>query len=125
MATSPNPVCWFEIPCADITRAQAFYEKTFDVTLELNEMGPCKMAWFPMKDDVTGAGGSLVAGPGYVPSSEGTLIYFSTGDLDRSLNRALANGGKVLQARTPIGQYGAIAVFEDCEGNRIGLHQAP
>jgi len=125
MAQPTHAVCWFEIPCADLTRAQAFYEKTFDVKLQWNEMGPCKMATFPSREDAAGSSGSLVTGPGYVPSSEGALIYFTTPDLDRSLNRALAAGGKVLQARTSIGQYGAIAVFEDSEGNRVGLHQAP
>ena len=125
MSVKQNPVCWFEIPCADIARAQNFYERVFDCRLSLHEMGPCQMAWFPMENDGTGCTGSLVQGPGYRPATSGALVYFSTADVDKTLNRALAAGGKVLQARTPIGQYGTIAVFEDCEGNRVGLHQVP
>ena len=125
MTTTFNPVCWFEIPCADIARAQDFYETTFDVRLSLNEMGPCQMAWFPMQDAAVGCTGSLVRGPGYQPSAGGSLVYFTTADLDVTMNRALKAGGKVLQARTEIGQYVSIAIVEDSEGNRIGLHQAP
>jgi uncharacterized protein len=34
-------------------------------------------------------------------------------------------GGRLLVAETPIGEQGAIAIFADSEGNRIGLHAPP
>jgi predicted enzyme related to lactoylglutathione lyase len=31
-------------------------------------------------------------------------------------------GGKVLRAKTGIGEYGFVGHFEDSEGNRVALH---
>ncbi len=47
MAT--NPVAWFEIPVTDIDRAKIFYEAVFDYSLNVMEMGPRKMAFFPRR----------------------------------------------------------------------------
>ena len=58
MPMSPNPVNWFEIPVNDIPRAKAFYESVFKVELTENEMGPNKMAWFPMEMGRAGAAGT-------------------------------------------------------------------
>lgn len=48
MTDQSNPVNWFEIPVNDLERAKQFYETVFGLQLSLNEMGPMKMAWFPM-----------------------------------------------------------------------------
>ena len=48
MTDQTNPVNWFEIPVNDLERARQFYETVFGLQLSLNEMGPMKMAWFPM-----------------------------------------------------------------------------
>lgn len=42
-----NLGCWFEIPTNDIAKASAFYEKSFNVKLKPDEVGPFKMAMFP------------------------------------------------------------------------------
>jgi predicted enzyme related to lactoylglutathione lyase len=119
---SANPVNWFEIPAADLERAKSFYEAVLDVELELNEMGPLKMAWFPMVQDGDGATGTLVENENYTPSYEGSLVYFSVEDIEDVLVRIEANGGKVLNGKTSIGEYGYVAHFEDSEGNRVALH---
>ncbi len=119
-----NPVGWFEIPVTDFARAQAFYEKVFAVALSVNQVGPLRMGWFPTVEEAYGASGSLVKGPGYAPGKNGVLIYFTAPDIEGTLARAAASGGKVLQPVTSLGQYGTMAVFEDSEGNRIALHRA-
>lgn len=119
---SANPVNWFEIPAADLQRAQAFYEAVLEVELDLNEMGPLKMAWFPMVRDGDGATGTLVENENYTPSYAGSLVYFSVEDIEEVLARIEANGGKVLNGKTSIGEYGYVAHFEDSEGNRVALH---
>jgi len=43
-------------------------------------------------------------------------------DLQVALDRVEGAGGKVLQARESIGEFGNIAMILDTEGNRIGLH---
>jgi predicted enzyme related to lactoylglutathione lyase len=117
-----NPVGWFEIPIEDLERAKRFYEAVFGIELTLNEMGPMRMAWFPMLEGALGAAGSLVKMEGYIPSDTGVRIYFTASDMDVTLNRAAASGGGILMPRTNIGKYGFIAQFRDTEGNRIAIH---
>ena len=113
---------WFEIPVKDLDRAIEFYEKVFDVKLFPEEMGGMKMALFPYTQDAPGAAGSLIRGKSYEPSHAGTVVYFSVDDIEETLRRIRANGGKTLLPKTSIGQYGFIAHFEDTEGNRLALH---
>lgn len=122
MSTEMNPVTWFEIPANDLGRAKAFYEHVFGVELSLNDFGELKMAWFPMKEGVSGATGTLVQSPAYTPSHAGALLYFSVEDIEEILHRVEEKGGKVLSPKKNIGEYGFVAHFEDCEGNRVALH---
>lgn len=128
MPGKPNPVNWFEIPATDLNRAKAFYESALDTQLALNEMGPLKMAWFPMGEDMAttpGATGTLVQHESYTPSYEGTLVYFSVEDINATLAKIESAGGKTINPKMPIGQHGFVAHFEDTEGNRVALHQRP
>jgi predicted enzyme related to lactoylglutathione lyase len=117
-----NPVTWFEIPVNDIKQAAAFYGKVFGVSLDLNEMGGSEMAWFPMAQGGPGAAGTLIKGEGYTPSHSGTLVYLSVDDIEGTLKKIDANGGKTLVPKMSIGEHGFIAHFQDCEGNRVALH---
>jgi predicted enzyme related to lactoylglutathione lyase len=122
VATKINPVLWFEIPVKDLGRAKKFYEKVFDKELTLEEMGPYKMAFFPMENGAPGSAGSLIQGETYEPSYGGTVVYFSVDDIEETLRRINANKGKTVLPKKSIGQYGFIAHFEDTEGNRLALH---
>ena len=122
MNAKMNPVNWFEIPTKDINRAKSFYEKVFGVKLDLQNMDNLKMAWFPMEDDAPGSTGSLVQADAYKPSYEGTLVYFSVEDIDGTLTKVEKNGGKILNKKMSIGEYGFVGHFEDTEGNRVALH---
>ncbi len=122
MSDKANPVGWFEIPVNDLSRAKAFYEQVFGMELQLQQMGPVEMAWFPMADSEYGAAGALIKGEWYQPSSDGVVIYLSTVDVNTTLDRAEEQGGKALQRKMSIGEYGFTGFMQDCEGNRIGLH---
>ena len=117
-----NPVNWFEIPVVVLPRAKSFYEAVFGLSLTLEKMGPFKMAFFPMENNVYGATGSLMKSNGYVPSKTGIVVYFSVEDIEDTLKKVAKAGGKVITPKMAIGQYGFIGHFEDTEGNRIGLH---
>lgn len=117
-----NPVNWFEIAANDLARAKAFYEHAFGFSLTHMEMGPSKMEMFPMEQNASGSGGALIQTEGYTPSHEGTVIYFSVDDIEATLAKVGAKGGKTLQPKMSIGEFGFIALFEDSEGNRLGLH---
>lgn len=122
MTTPMNPVNWFEIPANDLDRATAFYEYVLGVKLTLQDFGPLKMAWFPMTEDAPGATGTLIKADAYTPSHAGTMVYFSVDDIEAVLHRVNERGGIVLNPKTSIGEFGFVAHFEDCEGNRIALH---
>lgn len=122
MTEPTNLAGWFEIPVTDMERGKAFYEEVFDLRLDVHEVGPLEMAWFPMTEGRYGAAGALVRGQGYLPSQTGVMIYLSVADLEATLGRAQARGGRILARKTAIGEYGFIGFFADTEGNRIGIH---
>ena len=122
VAKRMNPVNWFEIPVKDLDRSKKFYESVFDVKLQVEQMGPMQMAWFPLSEKAAGSAGSLVKAEDYTPSHAGTVVYFSVDDIDRTLDKVKSNHGKTLLPKMGIGKYGFIAQFEDTEGNRVALH---
>ena len=125
MPSHANAVNWFEIPVADLERARNFYSTVLAIELPESEMGPKKMAWFPMEMGKMGAPGALVQSDGYVPSHSGSLVYIHVDEIDPTLELIDSNSGKTLMPRTSIGQHGFIAHFEDTEGNRVALHESP
>lgn len=117
-----NPVGYFEIPVSDLDRAIHFYERVFGYDFEQVTIDGNAMAWFPLSETAPGISGALAEGESYVPSTQGTLVYFSTDNIDDTLVRVHASGGKTLYPKTSIGEFGWVAEFEDSEGNRIALH---
>ncbi len=121
-----NPVGWFEIYVQDMTRARAFYEAVFAITLEKLPTPELDMWAWPMEQDcsvpVSGAAGALVHMPGCASGGGGTLVYFSCEDCAVEEGRVPASGGGVFKTKFAIGPYGFIALVTDTEGNMIGLH---
>ncbi len=112
MSDTINPVIWFEIPAKDLNRAKTFYEKVFGYDMVISEMGPLKMAWFPSSEDAAGATGALVEAKSYVPSHEGTMVYFSVSDIDAVLRNVEKNGGKIINPKMSIGEYGLQVILK-------------
>ena len=119
-----NAADWFEIPVRDLARAKAFYTRVFRIEMHEMEMGPAKMAMFPMDPAAAGSGGTLIQDEGYTPSKDGSLIYLAVDDIDATLKRVEQAGGKILVPKLNIGEHGNIAHFEDSEGNRVALHSS-
>ena len=117
-----NPVNWFEIPAKDINESKAFYEKVFGIEMEISEMGSLTMAWFPFDQEKPGCTGTLVQSEAYNPSYDGSMVYFSVEDVAPALEKVKENGGKVVNEKMSIGEYGFVGHFEDIAGNRVGLH---
>lgn len=124
MEAKENVVGWFEIPATDLKRAKKFYEAIFETELQNMELGDgLKMAMFPVKEG--GIGGALCEHKDfYKPSHDGLLVYLNADpDLQQVLDRIKEQGGRELVTKTQISEdYGYMAVFEDCEGNRVALH---
>jgi predicted enzyme related to lactoylglutathione lyase len=124
-----NAISWFEIPSKDLDRAQKFYETIFDLRLFPLDVVNIRMRMFPIDDPNTGIGGAVVHADGfYQPSArEGVLIYLNGNpDVQIILDRVESAGGKIVVPKTQISpEHGYMGIFEDTEGNRIGLHSVP
>ena len=119
-----NALTWFEIPVADIARAQHFYETLLGRSMRREEMGPQTLAIFPYEGG-QGVGGALLqSGTAPAPGTDGTLVYLDASpSLDAVLSRAGELGAKVLLPKLELpGTIGFIAHLVDSEGNRVGLH---
>lgn len=119
---SHNAIHWFQIPVADLDRAQHFYETLLARTMRREQTGPQEVAVFAYED---GIGGSLLKSPTAPrPSLDGAVVYLNAGpSLDVVLSRANELGAKLLLPKLELPNgIGFVAQIVDCEGNRIGLH---
>ena len=120
--TKTNALNWFELYVSDIERAQTFYETILADKLQYMANESNKMAIFPYNQEA-GVGGSLTQMDGFKPGAGGTLVYLNVeGDLDGVISRIPEAGGKIIRPRFAIPPHGFIAIFEDSEGNVVGLH---
>ena len=126
MTTTPqrDAVHWFEIPVADIDRAQHFYETLFARSMRREQMGPQTLAVFAYENGAGIGGALLQSATAPKPGTEGTLVYLNAKpSLDAVLSRARELGATVLQDKLELPRdIGFIAQIVDSEGNRIGLH---
>ncbi|WP_420573952.1 VOC family protein [Kordia sp.] len=120
-------ISWFEIPVADMDRAQKFYETVFKVSMKVQDFGGLLYGWFPPKPASESATGALVKQESYIPSTtDGVLVYFASGDVANELAIIEEAGGTIVQGKTQISpDTGYMAIFIDTEGNRIALFSRP
>lgn len=118
----PNLSCWFDIPCADLKRAAAFYGAV--LKLEPKEYtygeGDHKSSIVLLGD----GNGDLVHEPESI-SATGPLIYLDVnGRIKDAVAQVAKFHGTVQKDVHAIGPHGFRAVLIDSEGNRIALHSA-
>ena len=113
----------FQIPVEDFNRALRFYNHLMNYELETLEYQEASLAFFACESK-QGVSGSLIKSDGLKPSTTGTMVYLQAGnDLQPYLDRAKAAGGTVFMEKTLLGpNMGFFAIFDDCEGNRVGLY---
>ena len=120
-----NPVNWFEIYVSDMERAKNFYQSVFGKDLmQLPSPDEGEMHAFPWEDGGANSAGALVKHPDGQPGMGGTMVYFSCDDVANEVAKVKESGGTVMQDKMSIGEFGFIALFEDTEGNAVGLHSA-
>lgn len=87
-------------------------------------MDGARLGILPHDQEAGGVGGAILQGEGMDPMGNGIMVYINGGDdLSTILDRVESAGGKILLPKTEIGQdMGFYAMFNDTEGNRLGLH---
>jgi predicted enzyme related to lactoylglutathione lyase len=120
--TLHNRLVWFDIPVADLERANAFYAAVLGIGVHPVEEGGFR---FSVLDHERGNGGCLVPHADEVSATQGVLVYLNVdGRIRDAVAKAGALGGKVVEDVKSIGPHGFRAVILDSEGNRIALHSA-
>lgn len=117
-------ISWFEIPTADFERGIRFYETILGVSLRREDMGPMRLAIFPMAPDSPVGGAVVHMEGGNPPGPVGSVVYLYGGDdLAPVLARVEPAGGRVVVPKTLIKpEVGYFALFQDSEGNHVGLY---
>lgn len=118
-----NPVNWFEIYVSDLDTAKQFYSNVLGTSfMDVPAPDGGEMAMFESVEDGPNASGSLFKHPDCQPGPGGTAVYFECEDVANEAGRVEENGGKLIVDKKSIGEHGFIAMFEDPDGNHIGLH---
>lgn len=123
-----NPVVWFEIYVDDMNRAKQFYETVLDVTLselpmpDVEDSDSTEMVAFPMEMDGAGAAGALVKMEGVKAGGNSSLVYFGSEDCSIEEGRIQAAGGRIFKSKQSLGEFGAMVLAFDTEGNMFGIH---
>lgn len=122
-----NVLTWFEIPVSDIDRAKKFYETILDIQMVKRSDGADEAVFFPSDPNVVQATSGRVTGVlsksgRNSPSGNGTMVYINASpEIQKVLDKVEKAGGKILLPKTHM-IAGFIAVIQDTEGNRVGLH---
>jgi predicted enzyme related to lactoylglutathione lyase len=113
----PSRPSHFEIPVDDPDRAERFYGTVFGWTFQRYPGTPDYYGLATTGDGEPGINGALFQRG----SDSETTLTMSVDSIEETTATILAEGGKVLQDKTPIPTVGWFALCEDSEGNRIGL----
>jgi uncharacterized protein len=129
LSAESNAITWFEIPVSDIKRAKKFYETVLDIKLVTAkpEGGIEAMELFPRLPDMNMGrtdvvSGSLIKADRLHPAGDGILIYLNANpEIDKAISRIVPSGGKVILPKTK-NPAGYVCIFEDTEGNKMGIY---
>jgi predicted enzyme related to lactoylglutathione lyase len=112
----PNPICHIEIPCNDLTRATQFYREIFGWTVEPSG------ETYVMFNTGEGVAGGLDLRRDKVSSDQGITLYIEVRDIPAYLKKIEDAGCSILKEKTEISKdFGYFALFNDSEGNVMGL----
>ena len=115
-----NRVVWFDIPVADLARAQAFYAAVLGIKVHREQFEGYS---FCVLDHGEGNGGCLVPGKESISATAGILVYLNVdGRMRDACAEVVKQRGRIVQEMHPLGPHGFRALAVDSEGNRIALH---
>jgi predicted enzyme related to lactoylglutathione lyase len=114
MPSRPNH---FEIPVDDPDRAERFYGSVFGWTFQRYPGAPQYYGMATTGDTEPGINGALFQRG----EDAETTITMSVDSIEDAIARIEAEGGTVIQGKTPIPGMGWFATCKDTEGNKFGL----
>lgn len=118
-------VVHFEIHCADLDRAEAFYREALGWKIQRWEGGPVDYRLVTTGADEPGIDGALVERRGGI-DGQAVIAYVCTaqvddlGDTERRVREA---GGEIALPRDEVPGVGHLEYFKDTEGNIFGALQ--
>ncbi len=113
-------ICYVEFFTTDLSRSRRFYEQAFGWRFHARE------GWeaFLFFEGPEGIGGMFKLKPEAI-APLGPIVHVCASDIDATLRRVEAAGGRVIMPKTPKSlddpSEGHFALVEDDVGNRIGL----
>ena len=113
----PSRPTHFEIPVDDPDRAEKFYATVFGWTFQRYPGAPEYYGMATTGESVPGINGALFQRG----TDSGTTVTMSVDSIEETIAAIQAEGGRVLQDKTPIPSMGWFATCQDTEGNKIGL----
>lgn len=114
----PAPICYVEIPAPNIEIAGSFYRSIFNWNISPSHLTDQKYWMFGTGDN------QLMGGFDSTKTAQGggVILYIQIDDIPATLKSIEAMGGKVVRGKFEIGEgYGFSAIFEDPNGNHLGL----
>ncbi|USQ75681.1 VOC family protein [Ornithinimicrobium cryptoxanthini] len=106
-----------DIPVSDMDKAQTFYSTLFGWQIaEIPGYEGYPMWQAPNK----------ISGGGLAPRSEGFTqprSYVEVDSIDDTLTKVTEQGGKILMEKDAISETSWWAIFEDPDGNAVGLYE--
>lgn len=126
MTKKADQVSWFEMPADDVARASKFYSSVFGwATPPMGNDGSFALTVAADENgnpvEVGGINGGIHKRAGV--SDAGPVINIVVEDIDSKLEKIEAAGGRIIQPRTDIEEFGlSMALFSDTEGNVMGVY---
>jgi predicted enzyme related to lactoylglutathione lyase len=114
-----HPIAHIEIPTTDTPASGTFYHDVFGWQLQTNQEHNYTI--FQAEGGLRG-GFAAPTEPTYQPGR--LLVYLACDDIEGTLARIEAHGGKTIIPKTEIPHVGWWAVFADPAGNYLGLSKS-
>lgn len=115
-----HPIVHIDIPAIQGKDSAEFYAKAFDWKLE---HAPEFDYWQFAAEGGPGGGFIQVGGEQDAKINQ-LVVYIGTDDVEGSLARVEANGGKTILPKTEIPGIGWFAIFSDPVGNTLALYKS-
>ncbi len=111
---------WNELMTRDAEKAKAFYAATLDWSFDSMAQPEGGTYWMAKVGDAPVAGIFTMDGPQFEGVAEHWFAYIAVNDVDASVGRAEAAGGKIRRPVFDVPGVGRIVILEDVNGAAMG-----